>query len=333
MAAATPEGIDDFDLRVGHNKYKLVKKIGSGSFGDIYLGVDLVSGEDVAVKLEETKAAHPQLHYESRVYRHLNGGEGIPNIRWYGIEGEFNVLVMDLLGPSLEDCFNFCHRRFGIKTVLILADQMISRLEFVHSRNMIHRDVKPDNFLIGHGAKAWQVHVIDFGLSKKYFDVRSKRHIAYREDKSLTGTARYASINAHLGIEQSRRDDMESLGYVLLYFLRGSLPWQGMVAATKKQKYEKISEKKMSTPIELLCEGFPRAFVRYLEYIRNLGFEEQPDYTALKALFKADYKERKFADDFVYDWTKDHKAAEAKSLQGSGAAKGGASARAKGGHR
>ena len=141
-----------------------------------------------------------------------------------------------------------------MKTVLMLADQMISRIEFVHNKNFIHRDIKPDNFLMGIGRHCNKVFLIDFGLAKKYRDNRTRQHIMYREDKNLTGTARYASINAHLGIEQSRRDDMESLGYVSMYFNRGSLPWQGLKAATKKQKYEKISEKKMSTPVEVLCK-------------------------------------------------------------------------------
>uniref|UniRef100_A0A8D1SDG8 non-specific serine/threonine protein kinase n=1 Tax=Sus scrofa TaxID=9823 RepID=A0A8D1SDG8_PIG len=235
-------------------KYKLVRKIGSGSFGDIYLAINITNGEEVAVKLESQKARHPQLLYESKLYKILQGGVGIPHIRWYGQEKDYNVLVMDLLGPSLEDLFNFCSRRFTMKTVLMLADQMISRIEYVHTKNFIHRDIKPDNFLMGIGRHCNKLFLIDFGLAKKYRDNRTRQHIPYREDKNLTGTARYASINAHLGIEQSRRDDMESLGYVLMYFNRTSLPWQGLKAATKKQKYEKISEKKMSTPVEVLCK-------------------------------------------------------------------------------
>ncbi|KAF3837807.1 hypothetical protein F7725_009575 [Dissostichus mawsoni] len=267
-------------------KYKLVRKIGSGSFGDIYLAINITNGEEVAVKLESQKARHPQLLYESKLYKILQGGVGIPHIRWYGQEKDYNVLVMDLLGPSLEDLFNFCSRRFTMKTVLMLADQMISRIEYVHTKNFIHRDIKPDNFLMGIGRHCNKLFLIDFGLAKKYRDNRTRQHIPYREDKNLTGTARYASINAHLGIEQSRRDDMESLGYVLMYFNRTSLPWQGLKAATKKQKYEKISEKKMSTPVEVLCKGFPAEFAMYLNYCRGLRFEEAPDYMYLRQLFR-----------------------------------------------
>lgn len=289
-----------FELRVG-GKFRLIKKIGSGSFGDIYLGTNILTGEDVAIKLEELKSKHPQLHYESRVYKLLSGGQGIPLVRWFGLEGDYNVMVLDLLGPSLEDCFNYCKRRFTVKTVLLLADQMLARLEYCHSRNMIHRDIKPDNFLLGTGSTADKVFLIDFGLAKKYRDSKTHVHAMYREDKNLTGTARYASINAHLGIEQSRRDDIESLGYVLLYFLRGSLPWQGMVANTKKEKYEKINHKKMSTPVEVLCAGFPLEFTNYLNYARSLKFEETPDYRELRAAFRTVYEREKFVDR-VFDW-------------------------------
>ncbi|URE00830.1 STYKc [Musa troglodytarum] len=182
------------------NKFRLGRKIGSGSFGEIFLGANIQTNEEVAIKLENVKTKHPQLLYESKVYKILQGGTGIPNVRWFGVEGDYNVLVMDLLGPSLEDLFNFCNRKFSLKTVLMLADHMINRVEFVHSKCFLHRDIKPDNFLMGLGRRANQVYIIDFGLAKKYRDSSTYQHIPYRENKNLTGTARYASVNTHLGI-------------------------------------------------------------------------------------------------------------------------------------
>ncbi|KAH8061552.1 protein kinase [Aureococcus anophagefferens] len=238
--------------------FTLHKKIGSGSFGEIFSGVN-EGGEEVAVKLEAVETRHPQLLYESRVYRALAGSAGVPTVRWCGVEGDHNA--------------------------------------------MVHRDVKPDNFLVGRGAVASRVvHAIDFGLAKKYRDPRSHEHIPYRENKNLTGTARYASINTHVGIEPSRRDDLESLGYVLMYLARGSLPWQGLKADTKAKKYERIKKRKMETSAATLCDGFAPEFRRYFEYCRSLRFDDRPDYDYLRKLFLDVYKREKFRDDNLFDW-------------------------------
>ena len=227
---------------------------------------------------------------------------GIPSVRWYGVEGDYNVMVIDLLGKSLEDLFNDIGRRFSLKSTLMLADMLICRLEIVHTKCYIHRDIKPDNFLMGRGSRRHMVYVIDFGLAKLFRDPRTHRHIPYREGKNLTGTARYASINTHMGIEQSRRDDLESLGYVLMYFLRGSLPWQGLKAHTKKQKYEKILERKISTSTDMLCKGFPPEFRSYFDHVRALRFDDRPDYDYLKRLFRELFFRKGYSYDNAFDW-------------------------------
>ncbi|XP_013600224.1 PREDICTED: casein kinase I isoform X1 [Brassica oleracea var. oleracea] len=292
------------DLVIG-GKFKLGRKIGSGSFGELYLGVNVQTGEEVAVKLESVKTKHPQLHYESKLYMLLQGGSGIPNIKWYGVDGEYNVMVIDLLGPSLEDLFNYCNRKLSLKTVLMLADQLINRVEYMHTRGFLHRDIKPDNFLMGLGRKANQVYIIDFGLGKKYRDLQTHRHIPYRENKNLTGTARYASVNTHLGVEQSRRDDMEAVGYVLIYFLKGSLPWQGLKAGTRKQKYDRISEKKVSTPIE---NRFCVETNRLSLFLTSVTAGLYGLMTNLITLTSRGYSEtclleKGYQFDYVFDWT------------------------------
>ncbi|KAH8651944.1 kinase-like domain-containing protein [Tricladium varicosporioides] len=290
------------DLRVG-KKYRIGYKIGSGNFGDVYLGTNAIMGEDVTIKLEGVANKHRYLEKEVHVYRSLAGGVGIPSVHWFGTESDYNAMVIDLLGPSLEDLFNFCNRKFSLKTVLLLADQLISRIEYVHSKFFIHRDIKPDNFLMGIGKHGNVGNIIDFGLAKRYRDSKTHIHIPFRNDKSFAGTARYASINTHLGIEQSRRDDLEGLGYVLLYFCCGSLPWEGVKAATKKQKYDRIMQKKMTIPTAMLCHGLPNEFTLYLDYTRSLRFGEKPDYSYLRNMFRNLFVREGFQYDYIFDWT------------------------------
>eukprot|EP01054_Gregarina_sp_Poly1_P003881 Gregarina_sp_Poly_1__3880@NODE_215_length_11293_cov_58_142259_g191_i0_p4_GENE_NODE_215_length_11293_cov_58_142259_g191_i0NODE_215_length_11293_cov_58_142259_g191_i0_p4_ORF_typecomplete_len358_score46_69Pkinase/PF00069_25/2_5e40Pkinase_Tyr/PF07714_17/1_5e23Pkinase_fungal/PF17667_1/6_8e16Kdo/PF06293_14/1e10Kinaselike/PF14531_6/1_5e10RIO1/PF01163_22/4_1e07WaaY/PF06176_11/1_5e05WaaY/PF06176_11/1_1e03APH/PF01636_23/0_00029YrbLPhoP_reg/PF10707_9/0_018FTA2/PF13095_6/0_018_NODE_215_length_11293_cov_58_1 len=286
------------------NRWRLNRKIGSGSFGEIYLGSNVANGQEVAVKMEPVKRRNPHLLYESKLMKQLHGGVGVPMVHWFGVEGDWNVLVMDLLGPSLEDLFSHCNRRLSLKTTLMLADQMLQRIEFVHSKGVIHRDIKPHNFLMGRGRTDRIVFVIDFGLAKKFRDPKTLEHIPYKEGKNLTGTARYVSVNTHLGVEQARRDDLESLAYIFFYFLHGSLPWQGLKAVSKKDKYEKIMEIKMHTPIDQLCRNAPRELGEYLRYCRHLTFWERPDYMHCRRMLKELFFREAYVYDFIFDWMK-----------------------------
>ncbi|KIM84073.1 hypothetical protein PILCRDRAFT_68184 [Piloderma croceum F 1598] len=271
-------------IRVG-GKYRLREQIGSGSFGIVYHGVNIVSKEDVAIKLESIDTEFPQLQHEYRVYKNIAGGIGIPSIRWFGTEGDYNTLVLERLGPSLEDIFNRFDRKFSLKTVLLLADQMISRIEYVHSCHFIHGDIKPANFLMGANDYDHQVYIIDFGLAKRYRDPNTHLHIPYKENCPPVGTTPYISINNHLGVEQSRRDDLESLAYVLLYFLCGSLPWHGVKFTGNKQQRNTTLRQKRSRRLALMCSACPPEFGTFLDYVHTLAFDEKLDYDYIHQLF------------------------------------------------
>lgn len=286
-------------------RYRLQGEIGSGSYSEVYLGVDDKTGDNVAVKVEWQLAEKGnKLLGEGKFYEALglHSGEA-PNIRWIGSQGEYNFMVMDLLGPSLDAYFKHC-KQFSLKTILALAIQIIDRLEYVHNCGLLYRDIKPHNFLMGLREDSARVYIVDFGLAKRYVD-KTGRHVSCssRRRTGITGTVRYSSINVHEGVEPSRRDDLEATGYMLMHFLRGDLPWLGLKARSKKSKHKAISSVKQDTSDEELCRGYPEEFCVFLQYCRSLQFSEKPNYEFLRNLFRKLFEREGFVDDGIFDWT------------------------------
>jgi len=258
------------------------------------------------VKFEDCQGHALQLEHEADMLKNLNlpvQRQGFAECFYYATEGRYHCMVMEMLGKSLEDRLQSSGGKYDVKSNLIISDQVLRRIEYLHSRGIIHRDIKPENFMFGIKDKIHHLYVIDFGLSKKYYDQNnSGRHCQIRTKLSLTGTARYASINAHKGIEQSRRDDLEAIGHMLIYFLRGALPWSGLEAKTQEEKYRKIREKKEEVPLETLCQGFPKAWETYLRTARGLEFKERPDYNGLRKLFADTRAKEGPAEDHQLSW-------------------------------
>ncbi|KAG0351159.1 serine/threonine protein kinase, partial [Gamsiella multidivaricata] len=315
-------------------EYLVLGKIGEGSFGEVFRATHIASGVDYAIKREPIDVPHPQLEHEAKVYGILAGGDGIPKLRWFGKEGVYNAMVIDLLGPNLKQV-----RRENEKFPLSFVIE-ISHLRFIHSRGLVYRDVKPENFLLdvditlpdaplGKDIHAHtpptsldqtmsffndtrkrqqsldsnmstspgspilaaygkpHLSIVDFGLASHYRDASGK-HIPNRgSTKHKVGTARYASINIHCGREHTRRDDIESVGYMLLELMIGTLPWSGISARNSRQGWAKMREIKEDIDLDELCEGLPRGFMTYIGYTRSLRFDEEPDYEYLQNLLRS----------------------------------------------
>lgn len=291
---------DDYKLPIVSKKFFIIDNkfacfknfcIGSGSFGKVLYGMSVDRRQEFGIKFEKSNIKNSVIAEELKIYSDLKGGEGIPNIYWQGEYKNYKVFIMDLLGPSLDKFYKI-NNRLNLQTTIFFGEQMVTRLEFMHSRNYIHRDVKPNNFLLGRYNRKFdddnKVYVIDFGLSKEYIDKKTKRHYDYNESSKFVGTPRYASINTHMGIRQSRRDDLESVAYILIYFLNGELPWQGIRAKTKSEKKEKIKVSKVNFDVQIQCQNkkdIPNELMIFLEYTKSLKFNEKPDYSYIRSLF------------------------------------------------
>ena len=280
-------------------KYRTVKKLGEGSFGNVYKA--FYDDEYYALKMEDISLDYDLLENEATILNYLQG-PNIPKFISFSKDKGYNVLVMELLDQSLDNILSKL-RRFSVKTVAMLGYQLIKILKYIHDKHIIHRDIKPDNLAMGRKELNGTLYIIDFGLAKKFRSSRTLKQFPLIKRHSLTGTARYASINALQGYEQSRRDDLESAMYVLMFFLRGNLPWQNIKIKGKHDKYLKICNKKKEISSKELGKNFPSEFAELLEYFKNLGYTEDPDYEmCLKKMLNVLERENATFD-YVYDWT------------------------------
>ena len=295
---------DPYINRVIFSEYLIQKKIGKGSFGIVYQGIIVSTEQKIAIKLEKREKDDSGLLETEACRLYIMQGEGVPKIICYGNNQTHNILIQELLGHPLDELFNINGRKFSLKTVCSLGIEMIKRIKFVHSKYHIHRDIKPDNFMTGREKNDNKIYIIDFGLAKKYYSLTKKSHIKFRTGKNLIGTARYCGRNAHRGYEQGRRDDIESIGYVLIYFLNGILPWQGLKAMKGEDQFEKIAEKKYNTSFEELTKGNPEEFLLYFQHCDSLKFEDEPNYDYLISLFKTVINKYCIDCLYDYDWKK-----------------------------
>ena len=302
-----PKSYEEYVL---NDKWVFLDVIANGTFGKIFLAQSIASGEKVAIKVTSLQEAEvQQLRIENDVLKRLKGNFGFPNVHEFGRNlpgGTHFFMVMDFLGPNLEDLFRYCGGIFSMKTICMLAIQMIMQIETMHSKQMIHRDIKPANFAMGRGNDFNIVHLIDFGLSRSYIIPGSDEHIPFLQTRRMMGTARYCSLNSHMGMQLSRRDDMEALGYLFVYFAKGILPWQNIDASNRVERFRLIHQKKAAvTPMEL-CEGLPQQFVDFVTEAKSLTFPAQPNYIRLRSLFYQIITERRLKYDSNYDWIDVH---------------------------
>ena len=300
--------IDNDDYFQLNENYTILlnKKIGSGSFGQIYQCLNKKTNEMLACKIESINELKPQLYHESKIMQLMKNCTGFPTCYDFILTEQDKILIMDLLGPNLDTIMNKLPsknsiKKFSFKTSLMIMIQCLERLKSLHEKGIIHRDIKPENFVIGPKNKERIIYLIDFGLSKKIS--KDKIIPTVKADRNIIGTMRYISMNTHQGYEQGKRDDLESLFYIIIYFIKGELPWQNIKTKSKAEKYSKIFEiKKKVTENGDLVEGLPLEMAKILEYILGLNFFEKPNYLLIKNAVEIMLNNFNLSNDLQFDW-------------------------------
>lgn len=275
--------------------FKLTCQIGVGSYGKIYASEQPGTSEYVAVKVANCEKGNWTLQHENMVYSIISGAPGFAKMTKCGVCDGSMRMVLDLLGTNIHELFSRQLSSFSLKTVLMLADQMLLRLQYLHSKGIIHRDIKPANFVVGLDRNQNTIYLIDFGMSTFYVNKETGKHNPCCDCKKFYGTPAFASINAHRCIEMSRRDDIESLAYTLIYLMRGNLPWL--------RWSHDVYEKKIATSTSILCDGIPKEFEMLLNYARCLEYDEEPDYSGYREMFRDLFVRQGYTYDFHYDWS------------------------------
>lgn len=310
----------DLSSKYDSKSHKLINKnyicylnntIGSGTFGKVLYATSLDGKREYAIKFENSSVKTSLIEAENDIYQALKQGEGVPQIAWTGEYKKYKLMIMELLGPSLDKYFIFCNKKFSKLTTALIGTEMIKRVQYMHFKGFLHRDIKPNNFMLGKFSKNLDklnektVYIIDFGLSKEYIDFKTNEHLPFKDGRRFIGTPRYASIGTHLGYRQSRRDDLESIAYIVIYFILGELPWQGIKAKSKSVKKEKILEIKHKCDFKSE-KNLPKELIIFLEYCKNLGYDEKPDYKYIYKLFNimiGNFADGDFEiNRYIWDW-------------------------------
>lgn len=291
---------------VDNGRYDVLEQIGCGTFGIIHKGFDTETKEVIAIKFESSDARSPQLSHEAKIYQIVEFEGFFPRVRYIGNEGAYYCLVMDMMGKSLCDLISE-YGKFSLKTTLAIAYKMLCCVEALHHHGYLHRDMKPENFVMGINENSSNVYLIDFGLTDKYLDFSTQAHIPYTQNNHFVGTMRYSSINTMEGINQSRRDDLEALFYIWVFMLKGKLPWMNLGGDNHKQRLQRILEVKKKTDKYKFLNDIPKEMSRIYYSIRQLRFTDEPNYKVIKGLLGSAFKRIDTSIGIencnVYDWS------------------------------
>ena len=289
-----------FKSKLIFGKYSIKYLISKGSFGEVYLGTNVLNNKDYAIKMERTSKGESLLKEEAYVLLFLKG-PGLPTVITFGISGRYHILIENLLGKSIYNIWLEKEKKFNIKDTCMFAIQALERVEYVHSKNYLHRDIKPANFLVGNPDQS-QIYLIDFGNARKYRSSRTGKHLPFSRNYKIYGTTIFLSLNVLKGIEQTRKDELESLGLVIIYLYKGYLPWSNYKFKDIFQALEKIKAIKENLSMKQLCHGLPIEMFEYMNYIKNMNFEDTPDYRYLQSLFLNILKKIGEKNDLFFSW-------------------------------